>query len=205
MTAPLAILPVPAAPVPVVPAVPPWEPVSPPEPLPVFNAVEDGILRPRPPAPRHAVTEPRQAPPALTVAPVIVPEPEPEPEPERAVTPDDRRVRGMLEAKLYEAFKGRLDLDGEKCPDCEAGNGLCEWDSFRADRALEYERLHDFAAVTARSDAEAVAEVVAAIRAGSADRGDIAWPGSPLDLILTEALADAGARVERMSAEAGAR
>jgi hypothetical protein len=96
-------------------------------------------------------------------------------------------VRGMLVSRLWDAAYWYEGLDPESCADCEAHGGLCGFHAPRCVKAFEYEELHDFAA-SAPSDTAALSEVAVAIRAGSADLGDIASPGSPLEGLLLDQL-----------------
>jgi hypothetical protein len=103
-------------------------------------------------------------------------------------------VRGLLIAGMEEACRWYGAMDGTGCAGCEAAGGLCDFHAPKYGKYWEYSDLHDFA-VDAVSDASALYAVACSVRAGRADPGDIAAPGSHLDLILSSALAaDGGER-----------
>jgi hypothetical protein len=156
---------------------PPWER------LPVFEQAESAIIRAS-----QAVTAPEPPP-----APAPLPVPVAVPAPESAWPYPEGYVRGMLIDRLWDATGFYGDLDGITCDDCTA-DGRCDWHEAQQGKRREYRRLHDLAVVST-SDAAAVAGIIASVRAGTADPGDIAGPGSPCGVILADALAAmAGAR-----------
>lgn len=106
-------------------------------------------------------------------------------------------IRGMLVSQLWEAACWYDALDAS-CRDCERAGERCGFHAPRHVKAIAYEDLHDLAA-EAPADAAALAAVVAACRAGTADPGDFTSPGSALSLILTAALATETAHAERSS------
>jgi hypothetical protein len=103
----------------------------------------------------------------------------------------------MLLPGLWDAARWYGDLDPESCADCAAHGGLCDFHAPRCIKALEYEELHNYL-VDSQSDAAALSGIAIAIRAGSAEIGDIAALGSPLESLLL-------AQLERLGADGGAR
>jgi len=96
-------------------------------------------------------------------------------------------IRGLLISGLWSAASYYKNLDFEWCEDCRLEHGTCSFHASRAVEALRYEEMHDVAA-SAPSDAAALYGVAVAIRVGDAELGDIASPGSPLEVLLQDAL-----------------
>lgn len=156
-------------------------------------------MQPGTPAPRGyepfylaTMTEHYGAGPQPTFTPKLPPAPEPVPAPVPSAPGwAEGTVRGLLIAALWGTARWYGAMDGAACADCDADSGLCAWHAERQVKAVGCEKLHD-CVCAALSDAAALDVVVPVLRSGRINARDLAASGSPLEGILTAALAANG-------------
>lgn len=156
------------------------------QPVPTFTPRQPGATLPEQPPAAHPETD-------LSVLQRVADGLQPLPAPVRAGSKPSvnlAAVRGMLISGLWDAACWYGGLSGSDCTECTEGSP-CPFHAERQGKAAGYEELYDLT-VMAPGDGDALAGVIAAIRAGTAETGDLASLGSPLAGILGTALTAAG-------------